>query len=436
MIGNPALSILPLLSDSYGQSRCITGAPMLELLSCLMSALNWNAESGGDVDLDFSEEQVMLRDTARGICEQLVPGAVVREMENSESGFLPEFWQQISELGINGLGIPEVHGGMGWGSLEMAIVYEEFGRALAPSPHFASSVLSAKVIELAGTAEQQNNWLPKIPTGEAIIVPAWIEAGNGFEAEGVQLSAKPSNLKQAPNGYLLNGTKLMVPFAKSATRLLVLARDGSSQNEQNVIGLLVDPKAKGVTLTYEKNHSSENLFQVDFNNVEVANSETMTKNFWSHWDEAMNIAVIALAAQAIGGAEAIHHMANEYAKQRVQFGKPIGSFMAIAHYLADLIVRIEGAKVLMYQAAWARDQNLQGKKKPWKKLAAMAKLQACNVFRDAAVTGVQIHGGFGFTTEGNPQLYYRRAKYQQVTYWDAIFLEQRIAQAVLDEVAA
>jgi len=383
------------------------------------------------VDLDFSEEQVMLRDTTRGICEQLMPGSVVREMENSESGFLPGFWQQLSELGINGLGLPEAHGGMGWGSLEMAIVYEEFGRALAPSPHFASSVLSAKVIELAGTQEQQNAWLPKMAAGEAIITPAWLEAGNGFESDGVHLAAKKS-----ANGYVLNGSKLMVPFAKSATRLLVLARVASSHNEQDVIGLLVDPNDRGIKLTYEKNHSSENLFQVDFVNVEVASSDTMINNFWQRWDEAMNISIMALAAQAIGGAEAIHHMANEYAKQRVQFGKPIGSFMAIAHYLADLDVRIQGAKVLVYQAAWAKDQNAHGKNKPWKKLAAMAKLQACNVFRDASATGVQIHGGFGFTTEGNPQLYYRRAKYQQVTYWDTGFLEQRISAAVLDEVAA
>lgn len=378
------------------------------------------------MDLDFSEEQVMLRDTARGICEQLMPGSVVREMENSNSGFLPEFWQQLGELGITGLGVPEAHGGMGWGSLEMAIVYEEFGRSLAPSPHFASSVLCAKALELGGTAAQQQQWLPKIPTGEAIMVPAWMEPGNGFEAEGVQLAATKS-----AHGYSLSGTKLLVPFANSATRLLVLARDGA-----DVIGLLVDPKAKGVKLTYEKNHASENLFQVDFDNVEVATAEVLAPNFWAVWDEAMNSSIIALAAQAIGGAEAIHHMANEYAKQRVQFGKPIGSFMAIAHYLADLIVRIEGAKVLVYQAAWAKDQCSQGKDKPWKKLAAMAKLQACNVFRDAAATGVQIHGGFGFTTEGNPQLYYRRAKHQQVTYWDTHFLEQRIAAAVLEEVAA
>lgn len=373
------------------------------------------------MDLDFSEEQVMLRETARGLCEQLVPTTVVRELENTEQGFLPPFWQELGTMGINGIAIPEQHGGMGLGALEMAIVYEEFGRSLAPSPHFASCVLSARVIQLGGTAAQQQQWLPALASGEAIITPAWTESGNGFDADGVQLGAKKS-----ANGYVLNGTKLMVPFASSATRLLVLARDG-----KDVIGLLVDPKTKGVKLTYEKNHASECLFQADFVNVEVGVADVLASNFWKVWDDAMTFSCIAMAAQAIGGAEAIHHMANEYAKQRVQFGKPIGSFMAIAHYLADLIVRIEGTKVLVYQAAWAKDNN-----KPYHKLAAMAKLQACQVYRDAAATGVQIHGGFGFTTEGNPQLYYRRAKHQQVTWWDSAYLEQRIAAAVLGEAAA
>jgi len=373
------------------------------------------------MDLDFSEEQVMLRDTAKGVCEQYVPSAVVREMENNETGFSSEFWQQLTELGIAGLGIAEEHGGMAWGELEMAIVYEEFGRALAPSPHFSSCVLSAKVIELAGTDEQKAQRLPAIAGGEAIITPAWIEPGNGFEAEGVQLKAERSG-----GNYTLNGTKLLVSFAKSATKLLVLAREG-----EQVVGLLVDPTAEGVSLTYEKNHAGETLFQVDFNNVSVAESDALATDFWAAWDEAMVQSLIPLAAQAVGGAEAIHVMTTEYAKQREQFGKPIGAFMAIAHYLADLNVKIEGVKVLVYQAAWAKDNG-----KPYHKLAAMAKLQACNIFREAAATGVQIHGGFGFTTEGDPQLYYRRAKFQQVTNWDINYLEQRIAAAVLDDEAA
>lgn len=373
------------------------------------------------MDLDFSEEQVMLRDTARGICEELSPSAVVRAMEQDAAGYSAPFWAQLAELGITSLGIAEAHGGMAWGALEMAIVYEEFGRSLAPSPHWASCVLSATVLENAGTAEQQVAWLPKIASGEAIIVPAQLEPKNGFGAEGIQLRAT----KQG-DGYVLNGTKLLVPFAASAARLLVLVRAG--EGVQDVIGVLVDPTANGVTLTRERNHADDTVFQVDFNNVTVAANDVLqTKNFWAAWEAAMTRSIVALAARAIGAAEAIHSMTVDYAKQRVQFGKPIGSFQAIAHYLADLIVKIEGAKVLVYQAAWAIDNG-----KPFEKLALQAKLQACNVFRDASAVGVQVHGGFGFTSEGDPQLYFRRAKHWQLTNWDTAYLEKRIAALILD----
>lgn len=373
------------------------------------------------MDLDFNEEQVMLRDTARGICEELSPSAVVRAMEQDEAGYSAPFWGQLGELGITSLGIPEAHGGMAWGALEMAIVYEEFGRALAPSPHWASCVLSAKILELAGTEAQQETLLSGIASGETIVVPAWLEPKNGFGAEGVQLRA----VKQSDN-YVLNGTKLMVQFANSADRLLVLARNGEGVDD--VIGLLVDPKSAGVKITRTRNHADDALCQVDFSNITVSAADVLdTKNFWNVWEEAMTRSIVAQAAQAIGAAEAIHSMATDYSKQRVQFGKPIGSFQAIAHYLADMIVRVEGAKVLVYQAAWAIDNN-----KPYTKLAAQAKLQACNVFRDASAIGVQIHGGFGFTSEGDPQLYFRRAKHWQMINWDSSYLEKRIAALVLD----
>ena len=373
------------------------------------------------MDLDFSEEQVMLRDTARGICNELSPSAVVRAMEQDEAGYSAPFWQQLAELGITSLGIPEAHGGMAWGALEMAIVYEEFGRSLAPSPHWASCVLSAKLLELAGSAEQQASLLPGIATGETIVVPAWLEPKNGFGPEGVQLRAA-----QQGDGYVLNGSKLLVPFASSAARLLVLARVG--EGVRDVVGLLVDPKAAGVTLKRERNLADDTLFQVDFSQVAVAAADVLGgAGFWAAWEQAMTRSIVALAAQAIGAAEAIHAMTTDYAKQRVQFGKPIGSFQAIAHYLADSIVRIEGAKVLVYQAAWAIDNG-----KPYEKLALQAKLQACNVFREAAATGVQVHGGFGFTSEGDPQLYFRRAKHWQLNNWDAAYLEKRIAALILD----
>ena len=373
------------------------------------------------MDLDFSEEQVMLRDTARGVCQQLSPSAVVRAMETDPVGYTPAFWQQLSELGITSLGIPETHDGMGLGVLDMAIIYEEFGRALAPSPHWASCVLSARLLDTAGSAAQQQKWLPTLASGEAVIVPAWLEPGNGFGPEGIQLRATPQQ-----HDYVLNGSKILVQFASSATRLLVLARCGDGV--QDVIGLLVDPQAAGVTLTAERNHADDTLFQVDFNNVLVKQADALpAAGFWDAWDDTMTRSIVVLAARAIGAAEAIHAMTTDYAKQRVQFGKPIGAFQTIAHYLADLIVKIEGAKVLVYHAAWAIDNG-----KPYATLAAQAKLQACNVFRDASATGVQVHGGFGFTSEGDPQLFFRRAKHWQLTNWDSAYLEKRIAALILD----
>ena len=377
------------------------------------------------MDLDFNEEQVMLRDTARGLCAELSPSAIVRAMETDEAGYSAPFWSQLSELGITSLGIPEAHGGMAWGALEMAIVYEEFGRSLAPSPHWASCVLSAKLLELAGSDAQQAQWLPGIASGESIIVPASLEPKNGYGPEGIQLRA----VKQG-DGYVLNGTKLMVQYASSANRLIVLARTGEGVTD--VAGLLVDPQAAGVTLKRERNHADDTLFQVDFNGVTVAAADVLAvNNFWGAWEEAMTRSIVAQAAQAIGAAEAIHAMTTDYSKQRVQFGKPIGSFQAIAHYLADLIVKIEGAKVLVYQAAWAMD-NFSKTGKPYEKLALQAKLQACNTFREASATGVQIHGGFGFTSEGDPQLYFRRAKHWQLTNWDTAYLEKKVAALILD----
>ncbi|MCC7517524.1 MAG: acyl-CoA/acyl-ACP dehydrogenase [Pseudomonadales bacterium] len=377
------------------------------------------------MDLDFSEEQVMLRDTARGVCQQLCPSAVVRAMEADPTGYSAPFWQQLSELGITNLGIAEAHDGMGLGMLDMAIIYEEFGRSLAPSPHWASCVLSARLLETIGSPAQQQKWLPRLASGEVIIVPAWLEPGNGFGPEGIQLRATANG-----QDYVLNGSKILVPFASAATRLLVLARSGDGV--EDVVGLLVDPHEKGITLTAERNHADDTLYQVDFNHVTVSQADVLKPaGFWAAWDDAMTRSIVALAARSIGAAESIHAMTTDYAKQRVQFGKPIGAFQTIAHYLADLIVKIEGAKVLVYQAAWAIDQYATTGK-PYAKLAAQAKLQACNVFRDASAIGVQVHGGFGFTSEGDPQLYFRRAKHWQLTNWDSAYLEKRIAAFILD----
>src|SRR5262245_54032204 len=171
------------------------------------------------MDLDWTEEQVALRDMVRGVCAQYAPLEVVRQVEDDPTGYPAELWKQLGELGVTGLLIPEEYGGSAQSVLEAAVVYEEFGRALAPSPHFVSAVISAGLLLAAGSAEQKKTWLQKIASGEAVLTPAWLEPGNGFGPAGVQLRAKPDG-----DGFRLSGTKRHVLFASAAARLVVLAR--------------------------------------------------------------------------------------------------------------------------------------------------------------------------------------------------------------------
>ena len=378
------------------------------------------------MDLDFSEEQEMLRDMVRGVSGEYASFDVVREMEDDPTGYPAELWKQLGELGLLGLLVPEQYSGSGQSMLEAAVVYEEFGRALVPSPHFPSCVMGAGVLQLAGSDDQKQEWLPKIVSGEAILTPAWIEPGRGFGARGVQLQA------QLDGGeYRLSGTKRHVPFASSATRLVVLVRTGDG--EEGVDLLLVDPKSAGIEMTQQKSMGSDTQYKVVFDDVRVpaANRIGAAGCGWKTWDAAMHDGIILLAAQAMGGAEKALEITVEYAKERVQFDKPLGSFQAIAHYLSDAATTVDGGKTLVYEAAWARTKG-----KSISRLAPMAKLFACQTYRDLTAMAEQVWGGVGFTIEYDIQLFFRRAKQLQITWWDTRYLEELVASDVLDGEAS
>ena len=374
------------------------------------------------MNLDFSEEQDMLREMIRGLCNEYCSVETVREMEDHAVGYPDELWKQMGELGVLGLLIPESYGGGEQTLLEAAIVYEELGRALAPSPHFVSSVVSASALLAGGSDAQKQEWLPKIAGGEAILTPAWIEPGNGYGSKGVQMRAE-----QDGDSYVLNGTKRHVLFASSASRMLVLVRTGDG--EQDVDILLVDPRASGVTLTQQKSLASDTQYKVDFQNVRVPVSERLgaAGSGWKTWDAVMHDAIILLAAQAVGGADKALEITVQYAKDRKQFDKPLGAFQAISHYLADAVTAIEGGRTLVYEAAWARSEG-----KDIARLAPMAKLFTCQTYRDMTAMCQQVWGGVGFTFEYDIQLYFRRAKQLQITWWDTRYLEDLVAADVLD----
>ena len=374
------------------------------------------------MDLDFSEEQDILREMVAGVLTEYCPIETVREMEDHAVGYPEELWKQFSELGLQGLLIPEQYGGSAQSMLEAAIVYEEFGRGLAPTPHFVSSVIGAGVLLAAGSDAQKEEWLTRIAAGEAILAPAWLEPGNGFGAKGVQLRASRDG-----DDFVLSGEKRHVQFASAASRLIVLVRSGDGV--QDVDLLLVDPNASGVTLTQQKSLASDTQYKVVFDGVRVPASDRIgaAGSGWKTWDKVMHDGIILLAALAVGGADKALEITTQYAKDRKQFDKPLGAFQAISHYLADACTAIDGGRTLVYEAAWAHSVG-----KDTKRLAPMAKLFTCQTYRDMTAMCQQVWGGVGFTLEYDIQLYFRRAKQLQITWWDTRYLEELVAAEVLD----
>ncbi|MEY2431353.1 MAG: hypothetical protein QOC92_1078 [Acidimicrobiaceae bacterium] len=348
------------------------------------------------MDLEFTDEQHLLRETVRGVCARHAGLDTVRQLEDDPIGYPEKLWVQLAELGLLYTDLSMV---------DLAIIYQEFGRALAPSPAFASVIMSGAVLEAAG----QDSLRVRVEAGEVIVVPAWLEPDRGFGPLGIQARLE---------GGRVSGVKRHVPFAASADQLLVLARNGD-----NVSLVLVDPKAEGVTLTQQHTIASDAQYRVDFDN---APAEVIAEDGWAIWHNAMLDGIILLAAQAVGGARYALDITVQYAKDRFQFDKPLGAFQAIAHYLSDAVTALDGAELLVWEAAWARSEG-----RSVAKLAPMAKLFACQTFRDITAMAQQVFGGVGFTVEYDIQLYFRRAKQLQVSWWDDRYLEELVATEVL-----
>jgi alkylation response protein AidB-like acyl-CoA dehydrogenase len=374
------------------------------------------------MDLDLSPEQEMLREMARGVCSTYAPLETVRALEDDPTGFPPELWKQMAELDLIGLMIPGEYGGSGMSALEGAVVYMELGRALAPTPHFVSAVMSAGVLLRAGTEEQKREWLPRIVSGDAIVTNAWLEPGNGFGPRGVQVRATADG-----DGFVLDGVKWHVPYAAAATAVVVLARTGDAETDIDLF--LVELGTPGIALAQQLTIGSDTQYEASLSGVRVPASARIggAGSGWATWRETLLDGIVMLAAQAVGGARYALDITVQYAKDREQFDKPLGAFQAIAHYLADAVTAVDGAETLVYEAAWAAANG-----DSIERLAPMAKLFACKTYRDVTATAQQIFGGVGFTLEYDIQLYFRRAKQLQITWLADRDLEELVAATVLD----
>ena len=377
------------------------------------------------LDLDFTHEQDMLRDVVRGLCAEFSPLERVRELEDDPDGIARDLWQRFGELGLCGLMAPESAGGSGMSLIDGMVLYEELGRSLAPLPHFVSCVLSAGTIAEAGTPAQQDELLGAVASGTRVATVAWLEPGGGYKPRGVQLAARANS-----DGFVLDGAKAHVQFAAAADLLVVLARTGDGDADVDLF--VVPSDASGLSIEQRMSISSDTQYLVTFDRVPVPADARLgapdapAGTGWSAWQRTMHAGAILAAAQAVGGASHALETTVEYAKTRRQFDKALAEFQAISHYLADARTELDGARLLVCEAAWAHSTG-----RSTERLAPMAKLFACRTYRDITAMCQQVFGGIGFTVEYDIQLYFRRAKQLQLSWWDQAACEDRIADAVL-----
>jgi len=374
------------------------------------------------VDFAFSEEQEMLRRSAREFLAKECSSKVVRKLMDSPSAYDPALWKKIAALGWTALGIPEEYGGVGT-FLDLIVVLEEAGRALMPGPFFATMGLAVPALVEAGSEAQKKEALGAIAEGSARATLAFTEPSGRWDAAGVTLTAKP-----AGGGWRLDGIKLFVPDAESADYIVVAART-RGEGEDGITLFLVKGRPKGMTVTPLKTLDMTRRWdEVRFDGVELGTDSVMgaPDQAWPHLKRAMEWATAALCAEMMGGAQKVLEDSTEYAKTRQQFGKPIGIYQAVSHKLADMLVLSESGRSATYYAAWTVDADA-----PDRSLASsMAKAYVSDAYRKVAGDGIQVHGGIGFTWEHDMHLYFKRAKASEVTLGDATYHRELVAQAL------
>jgi alkylation response protein AidB-like acyl-CoA dehydrogenase len=361
------------------------------------------------MDFAFSEEQEMLRDTARRYLQAKASSEVVRRLMETDEGFDPKLWAEIAEQGWQAMAIPEEYGGAGFTFMEQAILMEEMGRTLFPVPYLSSIVLGADLILTAGTEEQKRDLLPGIATGERRVALAHLEENGSWDAVGVTLVAKRDG-----DAFVLDGTKTFVLDGHTADTLLVVVRtDEGATGEQGIGTLVVDAGAPGVARRrIETMDMTRKQAEIVFDGVRVPVSALLGRGDWAGLQGTLTRAAVALAFEQVGGAQKCLDMSVEYARVRVQFGRPIGSFQAIKHKCADMLVDVESAKSAAYYAGWAvaaGDDEVAI-------VAPLAKSFCSEAYFRCAAENIQIHGGIGFTWEHDAHLYFKRAKTDELLF--------------------
>ena len=373
------------------------------------------------MDFDLSKPQKLLKDSARAFLARECKASRVRELMDSDTAQDKQLWQAMAEQGWTGLVIPEEHGGLGLGLVEMAAVAEEMGRACLPGA-FLSTYTAAALIERAGSAAQRAKYLEPIAAGALKTTVALLEEGANWDPNAAKLKATREDGR-----FLVTGRKLFVPDSGVADLLICVARDGDS------FALLpIECGADGLSIkAMPSMDETRKLYEVVFEGVSVAEADALGADgdAGGALHGALDVATVSLCAEMVGGMQWLLDTTIEYAKTRQQFGRSIGSFQAVQHQCADMLLMTESARSAAYYAAWALtegDPAASG-------AVSIAKAYCSDAYREVANRGVQVHGGIGFTWEHDLQLYYKRSKSSETLFGDATFHRERIARLIVDK---
>jgi alkylation response protein AidB-like acyl-CoA dehydrogenase len=378
------------------------------------------------MDLSLTAAQKKLQETARDFLKKELPWTTMQKINESASGFSPELWKKTVDLGWVGMGIPKNYGGGGYDMLDIAVIFDEMGRALLPGPYL-SAILCGSIINEAGSDKQKKDLLPQIASGKKIIAFAFTEPEYGWGPEAVQLSAK----NKAGN-FVLNGTKRFVFDAQIADQIIVAARTTKSANPARGITLfLVDKKAKGLSSRLLRGDEAEKLSELTFDSVEVSPDNIIgTKDAaWNALNKPLNRAMLALSAYMVGTTQHIMDLTIFHAQNRVQFGQPVGAFQWVQGYVIDQANQLERSRWFTYEALWKVDSNKPQKEQD--EAVALAKATASDAVHIAAHQAHEVHAGKGIMKQFELYLYSDKARAMYSYLGDPAYHRKRVA-AILE----
>ena len=354
------------------------------------------------MDFSFTEEQTLLRDSIARFLADNYDFETFKRVSRSEPGWRPQIWKQFAELGLLGASLPEDFGGLGGGAIETMIVMEEFGRALVVEPYVATVVIGGGLLRHAGSDVHKQEWLPKIANGEGVFAFAFAEPQGRYNLADLTTTAKKNG-----SDFVLNGSKAVVLGGPWADALIVTARTGGAQRDASGVSVfLVDKKSKGVASRDYRTVDGLHASDITFENVTVPAANLIGANGEGLplIEQAVDEAIVAHSAEAVGAMKVLLDATVEYSKTRKQFGVPIGKFQVLQHRMVDMFINTEQSVSLTLMATLKLDENGTARKKA----ASAAKVQIGRAGRFVGQQAVQIHGGMGMTDELNVGHYFKR----------------------------